>query len=297
MDSEYNEIIKKKSFNKIRYLLVFLVIIFLGVFLSSSIKEDKIIHISNNQTFNQIVQKLNDEDIINKPDLFKIISKGLNLKIKSGDYLFKKNSSFIGVVYQIATGDHKVTPVKITIREGLTTEKIADILDQKLDNFNRVIFQEKTAGKEGRLFPDTYFFFPLTTEEEIVNEFINTFNLKTKDLRKQISLSDKTLEEILTMASILEGEANGEKDNKVISGILWKRLSINMPLQVDVDRETYSQKGLPNKPLNNPGLSSIKAAINPEESSYLYYIHDKNGNVYYAKNYEEHRKNINLYLK
>ena len=70
-----------------------------------------------------------------------------------------------------------------------------------------------------------------------------------------------------------------------------------MPLQVDIDKSTYLEKGLPEKPLNNPGLLSIRAAINMENSSYLYYLHEKNGNVHYAVSFDEHKRNISKYLK
>jgi UPF0755 protein len=70
-----------------------------------------------------------------------------------------------------------------------------------------------------------------------------------------------------------------------------------MPLQVDVYKKSYSLKGLPDNPINNPGIISIKASLNPKESNYLYYLHDKNGLIHFAKNFEEHKKNINEYLK
>ena len=99
------------------------------------------------------------------------------------------------------------------------------------------------------------------------------------------------------MASILEGEANGKEDIYIISGILWKRINLGMPLQVDVDKSTYKEKGLPSEPLNNPGLLAIKAAMAPESSVYLYYLHDEDGVVHFARSFEEHKKNINDYLK
>lgn len=297
MDSEHNDLTKKRSLNKIKYLLFLLVFILLLVSLKSPLKEDKIIHISNNQNFNQIVNTLTKEKVINNSSLFNIFGKIFNLNIKTGDYLFKRNSSTLEIFYQLVTRNHRISPIRITIREGLSNDKMADILEQKLTNFDKEVFLKKSEDKQGKLFPDTYFFFPLTTEEEIVKTLTDTFESKIKQLSLEINNSDRTLEEILIMASILEGEANGDKDNKIISGILWKRLSVNMPLQVDVDRETYDEKGLPEKPLNNPGLDSIKAALNPQESNYLYYLHDKEGKVYYAKSYEEHKRNINLYLK
>ena len=151
------------------------------------------------------------------------------------------------------------------------------------------------SDKQGYLFPDTYFFFPGDTALEIIEILSNNFNNKIKDL--PIKNSGKNLSEIITMASILEGEAKGKEDIYIISGILWKRISIGMPLQVDVDKLTYEVKGLPPNPINNPGLLSIRSALLPISSSYLYYIHDKEGLVHYAENFQEHKKNIEIYLK
>ena len=95
----------------------------------------------------------------------------------------------------------------------------------------------------------------------------------------------------------MEREAKGEADRGFISGILWKRLGIGMPLQVDAVPSTYNTKGLPKSPIANPGLMSIKTAIYPEESPYLYYLHDKEGKIHYAKNFTEHKANIAKYLK
>jgi len=103
------------------------------------------------------------------------------------------------------------------------------------------------------------------------------------------------------MASLIEregkGEIRGQTDRVFISGILWKRLSMNMPLQVDAAPSTYKSRGLPEAPIANPGLESIKAALYPKSSPYLYYLHDKNGLIHYAKSFSEHRQNILKYLK
>ena len=99
------------------------------------------------------------------------------------------------------------------------------------------------------------------------------------------------------MASILEKEAKGDNDAPYISGILWKRINIGMALQVDAAPVTYDEAGLPSKPICNPGLVSIKAAINPKNSSYLFYLHDDDGQVHYAEDFSEHRSNIAHYLK
>ena len=107
----------------------------------------------------------------------------------------------------------------------------------------------------------------------------------------------KNENDVLTLASILEGEAKTKEDMEIISGILLARFSIGMPLQVDVDMDTYKVKGLPFMPLNNPGLVAINAALHPISSEYLYYLTGKDGKMYYSKTFEEHKRNIKKYLK
>jgi len=120
------------------------------------------------------------------------------------------------------------------------------------------------------------------------------------------------------MASIIEKESLNGDERQIVSGILWKRISLGMPLQVDatflyingkasaeltkddlnIDSpyNTYRNKGLPPGPINNPGLDAIVAALYPKDSPYLYYLHDKKGKVHYAKTFNEHVANKRKYL-
>ena len=120
------------------------------------------------------------------------------------------------------------------------------------------------------------------------------------------------------MASVLEKEVRDAKDMKIVSGIFWKRIEMGMALQADstLDYErnktsaeltsddlktdspynTYTRSGLPPTPIDNPGLNAITAALNPTASPYLYFLTDKDGKVYYAKTFEEHKKNKAKYL-
>lgn len=128
-----------------------------------------------------------------------------------------------------------------------------------------------------------------------------------------------TSPEIIIMASLLEKEAKTEQDRKIISGILWKRLDVGMPLQVDASLNyingktsaemtqkdlnqdspynTYKYKGLPLTPICNPGLDAISVALNPISSPYWYYLSDKNGIIHFAKTFEEHKENKFKYLR
>lgn len=260
---------------------------------------DVITHISSGQSINSILLELKNKNVVRNDFTLKVFIKLLKSGsgIISGDYLIKKNSPVYIVAWQVARGHHNIEPIKITIREGLTNQEMASLLADKLVDFQKDLFLVSINDKQGYLFPDTYFFFPQDTASEIIEKLSNNFKNKIKTLSSPINRSGKSLSEIITMASILEGEAGGVDDVGTISGILWKRISLEVPLQVDIDKSTYTTKGLPKKPLNNPGLSSINASINPIKSSYLYYLHDKNGKVYYAVTFLEHKRNISNYLK
>lgn len=291
---------KNKIFEYVLLGIIIVIILFSFLYLSNpNRKQDLVIHISSGQSMDSIIEELKVNNIIKENSfVFKLLVKLFSgSKIIPGDYLIEKDSSVWAIAWQLSRGDHKVAQIKITFREGITNEEIANLLADKLSGFRKDLFFEMTYDKQGYLFPDTYFFFSLDTKDEIIKKFTSNFDNKIKKLESQIKESNKSLEEIILMASILEGEANGKEDIDIISGILWKRISLGVPLQVDVDRLTYERKGLPIAPLNNPGLMSINAALNPKDSKYLYYLHDKNGEAHYAVSYEEHKKNINNYLK
>ena len=291
----------QKSENK-RILIIFsiisLFIFFIFIFFSAPFNSvNNMIHISTGQSVDSLAHDLKEKNIISSEVIFKLFVKSLKsgTGIISGDYFIKQNSPVWMVALQVGRGIHEVKPIKITIMEGLTNIEIAELLSNKLINFNKEEFIFDTSEKQGYLFPDTYFLYPMDSEKDLIQKMSNNFLNKTKSITSK--LGNKSLNDIVIMASILEGEAGGKDDIETISGILWKRISLGMPLQVDVDKSTYSNKGLPNKPLNNPGLSSINAALNPIDSKYLYYIHDKNGRVHYAISFDEHKKNIAQYLK
>jgi UPF0755 protein len=152
---------------------------------------------------------------------------------------------------------------------------------------------------DGKLFPSTYFLMPSSTEESIVKLMLTTFEKKTKEVIIESNVGEplKNVNDVLSLAAILEGEAQKEEDMKMVAGILLARMKKGMPLQVDVAMETYKAKGLPFIPINNPGLVAIKAALEPTRSPFFYYITGNDGTMYYAKTFEEHKKNIRNYLK
>ncbi len=217
--------------------------------------------------------------------------------IAPGDYLFDIREPVYEVARRITHGDRRLAPIKVTIPEGFNVSDIANAFALKLPNFNKENFTLLAKDKEGYLFPDTYFLFSTASEQDVLKFMSDNFEKKIASIQPQIISIGKNEKEIIIMASIIEREAKGDADRAVISGILWRRLAIGMPLQVDAVLETYKTKGLPKSPICNPGLEAIKAAVHPENSPYLFYLHDKSGMIHYARTFTEHRANILKYLK
>jgi UPF0755 protein len=258
-----------------------------------------VINIDSGMSLRSISAILKKEHVIRSRVVFEysIIILGGEKHIISADYSFEKKISVWQVVSRIAGGEHRMAPVSITIPEGFDLNQIGEICISKLANFNKNQFLLETKGLEGYLFPDTYFFLNNTNEEDVIKSMNGNFTKKIAFLLPKINSSGKTEKEIITMASIIEREAKGDSDRGVISGILWKRIKLGMPLEVDSAPETYKIKGLPEDPIDNPGLKAIEAAIDPQDLPYLYYLHDKNGDIHYATTFMEHQKNIKEYLK
>ncbi len=239
--------------------------------------------------------------------------------IKAGTYTFSKPLDLAELATELTLGNHLSDLVKITNIEGETSVQVANKAASVLTNFNAQIFIEMAKPLEGRLFPDTYLVPKYFTEAKLVYLLTSTFEEKISAYKDRILASKLSLDDIIILASILEREANTMESKKIVSGILQKRLSINMPLQVDASLEyvldkplskltaedldidspynTYLNYGLPPTAIGNPGLDSIIAVLEPEETNYLFYITGDDGNFYYAKDFDTHKLNVAKYLR
>lgn len=282
----------------------------LGFFLSipGDFPVGKTITIEKGMGIVEISQKLKDEKAIKSRLAFLTLATVLNKsrEIKSGRYFFNEPLSSFSVLGRLAKGDSGVSPIKALIPEGATVKDIAELFGG-FENFNKEVFLREATNIEGYLFPDTYLFMPDSDARRIIKIMKDNFSGKAG-----IVGSD-----IVIMASLIEKEVPNSGDRKIISGILWKRLKIGMPLQVDavfpyitgkrkislddlkIDSpyNTYLYKGLPPGPISNPGLDAIAAALNPVESPYFYYLSGKNGKTHFAVSFAEHLKNKEKYLK
>jgi UPF0755 protein len=277
--------------------------------------------IQSGDSLNSIAKNLKEKHLIRSTMLLQgiaILSAG-EQKIIAGDYYFNRPISACGVVSRLMSGDFGLAPIRVTIQEGASMSQIAMLLSSKLRHFSVVDFMKYSPAEEGYLFPDTYFFTSDSKVDEIIDILQKNFEEKIKTIEPEIVAFNKSENEVITMASILEEEARTQEDWQIISGILWKRIELGMPLQVDstltyvtgrISSElttadlkmdspynTYIHKGLPPTPIVNPGIKTIIAAVTPIETLYLYYLSDENGVIHYAATFADHIKNREKYLK
>lgn len=291
---------KKRSYLKLIIILGFFLLLILGyAFLIKAPRnfpQGKIINIEKGMGLRAISLKLKNENVISSRRAFEafVMLNGGDRNIIASDFYFENRESVFTVARRIAKGQHGLIAERITIPEGKSNSEIADILSAQLPLFNKEEFLTLAQEKQGYLFPDTYFFFPTDSAGKVVDEMSKNYQKKVGPLKPKFPRSER---DIINMAALLEKEAKGDNDRNIISGILWKRYGIGMPLQADAAPETYQNKGLPKSPIGNPGIEAIEASMSPESSPYLYYIHDKEGVTHYAKTFAEHRNNIERYLK
>ncbi|OGM15893.1 hypothetical protein A2985_00840 [Candidatus Woesebacteria bacterium RIFCSPLOWO2_01_FULL_43_11] len=281
----------------------------------------------------QIGESLYQENLIKDPLAFKIYVQvsGKTAKFQSGQFRISPSYSLLEVVDTLMRPPAELW---VTIPEGLRREEVIErfikaleIKEAEAEAF-REEFLSESESLEGFLFPDTYLFPRTVSAKTVVSRMRSTFDLKMKVLEKDLEASEFTLDEIVILASIVERETRTDEERPVVAGILMNRLDIDMGLQADATVQyavasgscrageecnwwpiltkddlsinspynTYRFRGLPPDPIANPGLSSIKAALIPEETDYLYYLHDSDGSIHYAETLAEHNENVRRYI-
>lgn len=276
------------------------------------------VKIEEGMTLREVAARFEERNIVGSAKIFEgaVRLLGSDQGVQAGYYHFSRRDNLVWVAMRVLSGDFETPAVRVTITEGSTVSDIAKLLAQKLPEFN--VRQFVQGAREGYMFPDTYFFRPGQSTEAILSVFENNFRVRMLRVQEAILKSGHSLDEILTMASILEKEASKTADRKKIAGVLWHRIDIGMPLQTDatfpyylgrntfeVTRtdlqtdhpyNTYTNKGLPPGPIGNPGLDSILAAAQPTKSNYIFFLSDRQGNFHYSVTYEGHLANKRRYL-
>lgn len=245
-------------------------------------------------------------------------------QLYAGTYTLTVPQNVFQVAETIAAGNIDDTSVRVTLPEGLPARDMAPILAAALPAFDVATYLSLASTSEGMLYPETYFVAPEADADTMLAIQLETFHQTIDPLLPTIATSDYTLEEVLTLASIVEREANSSTSMKMVAGIFKNRLDIGMPLQadatiayildtpiaelragelaeqlqtVDSPYNTYTHNGLPPTPIGNPGLTAIMAVLEPTPSDYFYYLTDADGVFHYATTLREHNRNIERYLR
>jgi len=283
--------------------------------------------VERGSTFVEIARQLAEKRVISNVTSFRLLAKlrGDETDVRAGEYRFDPHLTQSEVLRALLTGGAQVA-VWVTIPEGYTAKQIAERLQEagvgSATDLERdflhdriVVDGAKTRNLEGFLFPSTYLV-PLGAsgaqiEGILSGEFLKRLPSDAAARAKALGIS---VPQGVTVASLIEREAKADADRPAIAGVIFNRLRIGMPLQVDATIEyalpehkaalsfadlkiaspynTYLHTGLPPTPIANPGRPSLEAAFHPSKSDYLYYVYCGNGRHVFAKTLAEHQANV-----
>lgn len=295
-------------------------------------KGSHLIMIKEGMSTSDIAQLLHNEQLVKNPDAFRQEARfrGLGTKLKAGAYQIDGGMSNREIMELIAKG--QVQYLKFVVPEGYTAVQIGKKLEYeglgKAEKFLSVAkdyapyeyMKTEDANvvfkSEGFLFPATYDFPVGITEEKVLQRLVKQFDIEIKESGIYKTVADRklVLRDVVNMAAMVEKESVYVDEQPRIAGVFLKRLEIGMPIQSDTtiqyilgtqkeiityaDTEiqnpynTYQNPGLPPGPIASPGLSAMKAVLEPEKTDYLYFVAEKNGYHRFSKTYDEHLRAI-----
>lgn len=346
---------RKKHFPLVA-LLSFTPILFLGVLFwwkdglsprDPSNKEKISFVVKRGDGISKIASGLKENGLIKDSFRFRILVSFSKLsgKLQAGSFFLSPSMTPLQIAIALTKGANDQWS---TIIEGLREEQIREQLLSDGFPLDSSLWEKEVRGNklEGKLFPDSYLFPNRATEGAILKIISRNFLKKVVDgLQKELTQSDLSLNQVLTLASIVERESKDNPDRLIVAGILKKRLESDWALQADATVQyavgskncglvvesgpaygrdksgsggekcewwpqkltstdvkinssynTYVNHGLPPGPICNPGLSAIKAVLNPKDSNYWFYLTGNDGKMHYATTSQEHAENIRLYL-
>jgi UPF0755 protein len=262
-----------------------------------------------------IASLLESRGVIRNALAFRVLGRArhADAEVRAGAYAFAPHETAAEILDQLVSGGAQVA-TWITIPEGFTARQIAQRLQEQ--GIGRAgAFERSFHGHEGYLFPSTYLVPLASTPEQITrmltDQFAKELPTDAAQLARKLGV---TVPQAVTVASLVEREAKIEADRPLIAGVIYNRLRLGMPLQVDATIEyalpkhktalslrdlqidspynTYQHAGLPPTPIANPGLPSLLAALHPTKTDDLYYVYCGNGHHVFAKTLPEHQANV-----
>lgn len=297
------------------------------------------VEIPEDATNAEVAEILKEEGVIQFDWVFKIFAdlKTKDAPILPGSYLFNSNLGYNEIMVALRSGDYEKQEVRVTFIEGETLREIADKLEEKnvcesqafLDYLETAEFDYEFFNAmpesdlryhrlEGYIFPDTYDFYIGESVQDVARKFIRNFNEKiTPDIQAKMRERNLSVDEAITLASMIQKEAGKVEDMRMVSSVFHNRLSLSETypnLQSDVTvfyvnneikpflqttnqemydaYNTYVCERLPVGPICNPGMDAINAALNPVQSENYFFVTDKNQEFYYAQTADEHYQNV-----
>lgn len=293
-------------------------------------EERKEIIINAGTPVREIAERLKNEGLIRNATFFILYIKlaGLENEIEAGRYEIPSSLSIVQIAQVLR---HGTFDIRITFLEGWRREEYLEHALRKLPVEEEVFssgFLAETKDLEGYLFPDTYLVAANISAKELVALLKENFEKKYAQVAEKINMRNFSEQQAVILASIIEREAKDANDAPIIAGILIKRLNLGWTLDVDATVQyalgpqstknegtwwkpvldskdlnvdspynTRRYQGLPPGPIANPGVVALRAVAEPQASEYLYYLHDKKGDVHFANTLQEHNANVVKYLR
>ena len=302
------------------------------------------VELEENCSVGDVADALKEQGVINNSFFFTMycLVTGADDGFGQGSFTLDTNLDYEAIINYLQTTGNRQDVVTITFPEGLSLLEVAQKLEEnevctveevleaansgEYDNYdfiNAIDNEEDRYYKlEGYLFPDTYDFYkgedPKIALGKMINNCQNRFSKETRD---EIQEQGYTIDEVLTLASIVQAEATDEKDMRMVAGILINRLEDGASRDIyrlecdsttyypyrsksqvpEKERDTfkstydtYTIEGLPPGPICNPGMDAIQAVLEPssESAGMYYFCHDADGNAYYASTWSQHEANL-----
>ena len=273
-------------------------------------------------SLNQVARQLLDDGVVESRMMLVYPARLMNLdrKLTPGRYDFTGRNSCKSVLAKLESADF--LRIKLTIPEGTTIWKVASLVAAKmqldsaglvdLNHDSTFLAQHNLTTLEGFLFPETYFFTWGVGEKEVAAEMVTMYYSQTDSIWPDSIIGNLSRYDIVNLASIIEAETGQKNERALVSSVYHNRLRKRMKLDADptviyglggLERplyrndlkkdtpyNTYLHRDLPPTPINSPGLAAIKAALNPEESDYFYFVADNTGGHIFSRTVQEHNR-------
>lgn len=277
------------------------------------------VQIQSGDTLKDIGRRLKEQGIVKDDFWFRAYAylKGKQADFVAGRFVLPQKVSVRELLGLLTSGQAR--PVRtVKIIEGWSTRDIIAYLAK--EGWYQGQDLKKLDGREGYLFPDTYYVFADASIDDLIKKISENFTRRLdQELRAEIKKQGKDLEEILKVASIIEAEVPHQADRPIVSDIIWKRLKIGMAIQsdatlnyatggkraaltaaelkIDSPYNTYKYRSLPPTAIGNPGLAAIRAAVFPAKTDYWYWLSTPAGETIFSRNLDEHNRAKVKYLK